>query len=404
MEDIILPPRAEGEPPRRKEEVICHLFEDGKHTKTGHEDWEGLPSPNPSGKNALICMVETWRGRDYLNAFGLREFLETALYEDSIFGCGPKIFYDHVFVAKWWSRGSVEARYLWRDENAQSQPGYGDYIVGGVVRRASPYRPYYRLEPDTKTGSVFGTTKFEVAARPSIIFWYSTHNGAFNGHIFFDPERVYVLESRVHEYMSLRRVLQKGDTPETACAVRPAQCISNEIEKLSYHGDAVEFANRIKLLIFQYVMDETLLVLSPLLHALSHIQSHLSDDELVQRGLQSSRKFLNEWTQQCFEMSASLTYMRDKVDLSNAPGALVTKDRHLQSLLKSTIPRIEGLQQALMSSMSIIDSKEAIREAKNVGKLTQLAFFFIPLTFVAGTFGMNIVSVLEHGLLCFAGG
>lgn len=41
--------------------------------------------------------------------------------------------------------------------------------------------------------------------------------------------------------------------------------------------------------------------------------------------------------------------------------------------------------------MSIIDSKEAFTEAKNVGKLTKLAFFFIPLTLVAGVFGMNIV-------------
>lgn len=40
--------------------------------------------------------------------------------------------------------------------------------------------------------------------------------------------------------------------------------------------------------------------------------------------------------------------------------------------------------------MSLIESKKAITQAEQVTKLTQLAFFFIPLTFVAGLFGMNV--------------
>ncbi|RYP92815.1 hypothetical protein DL770_001095 [Monosporascus sp. CRB-9-2] len=332
MEDIFLPYEGSLTPPRLKQEVICHLFEDGEHTKTTHKDWEGLPSLNSPGKNALIRMVETWRVPHYLNAFDLRESLDTALYEDSIFDCGPKIFHDHV-----------------------------------------------RL-------------------------YTSAHALASKGYIFLDPEPVCVQENRSHLRRRLRRTSQKGNTTETACTVRGAQWVSSAIEKLSYDGDVVKFANSIKLLIFEYVVDETLLVLSPLFRALSDVQSHLSDDERVQRHLHSFQKFLNEWTQQCFEISASLSYMRDKVDLSKAPDALLTKDRHLQSLIKSAIPRIEGLHQALMSSMSIIDSKEAIREAKAVGKLTQLAFFFIPLTLIAGIFGMNVVKVLDQDMLCFAGG
>jgi hypothetical protein len=52
----------------------------------------------------------------------------------------------------------------------------------------------------------------------------------------------------------------------------------------------------------------------------------------------------------------------------------------------------------LMSSISISESKRAIAQAQRVGKLTFLAFFFIPLSFTTSFFGMN-VKELEGGSL-----
>ncbi|KAF3918099.1 hypothetical protein ABW21_db0207802 [Orbilia brochopaga] len=46
--------------------------------------------------------------------------------------------------------------------------------------------------------------------------------------------------------------------------------------------------------------------------------------------------------------------------------------------------------QALMSSMSILESQKAIAEASSVGKLTELAFVFIPVSFAATFFSMQI--------------
>jgi len=43
-----------------------------------------------------------------------------------------------------------------------------------------------------------------------------------------------------------------------------------------------------------------------------------------------------------------------------------------------------------MSSMIIVESERAIRGAEVVSKLTHLAFFFIPLSLVAGLFGINV--------------
>ena len=44
------------------------------------------------------------------------------------------------------------------------------------------------------------------------------------------------------------------------------------------------------------------------------------------------------------------------------------------------------------SEKSIEESKRGIEEAHMVGRLTQLAFIFLPLTFVTGVFGMNITA------------
>jgi len=43
-----------------------------------------------------------------------------------------------------------------------------------------------------------------------------------------------------------------------------------------------------------------------------------------------------------------------------------------------------------MSSITIVESSRAIKQAEIITNLTQLAFFFIPLGLVAGAFGMNI--------------
>lgn len=64
---------------------------------------------------------------------------------------------------------------------------------------------------------------------------------------------------------------------------------------------------------------------------------------------------------------------------------------NLKDELEATHARIDGSFQAIMLTMSMIESQKAIARAETVGKLTSLAFFFIPLSFVTGIFGMNIV-------------
>lgn len=58
--------------------------------------------------------------------------------------------------------------------------------------------------------------------------------------------------------------------------------------------------------------------------------------------------------------------------------------------VKETLEEIDGLYNALRAEMSIADSRRSIAEAESVSKLTELAFLFIPLTFAASIFSMQI--------------
>lgn len=60
--------------------------------------------------------------------------------------------------------------------------------------------------------------------------------------------------------------------------------------------------------------------------------------------------------------------------------------------------------QLLMSSISVRDSQQSIEQSQRATRLTQLAFIYIPLSFVTGIFGMNIQEINSTGLsiwVCF---
>lgn len=62
----------------------------------------------------------------------------------------------------------------------------------------------------------------------------------------------------------------------------------------------------------------------------------------------------------------------------------------LKSDRQTVLHHCESTFTMLMATMSLMESEKAINEAEEVTKLTELAFFFIPLTFVAGIYGMNL--------------
>ena len=60
--------------------------------------------------------------------------------------------------------------------------------------------------------------------------------------------------------------------------------------------------------------------------------------------------------------------------------------------------------QLLMSSISVRDSELSIEQSQRATRLTQLAFIYVPLSFVTGIFGMSVQEISATGLsiwVCF---
>lgn len=58
--------------------------------------------------------------------------------------------------------------------------------------------------------------------------------------------------------------------------------------------------------------------------------------------------------------------------------------------LKETNEHVDRTYNALRTELQIADTRKSIEEAESVAKLTELAFVFIPLTFAAGLFSMQV--------------
>jgi hypothetical protein len=58
--------------------------------------------------------------------------------------------------------------------------------------------------------------------------------------------------------------------------------------------------------------------------------------------------------------------------------------------LRSCLDLLEKSSMALLTEMQIVDSRRSIAEAESISKLTELAFVFIPLSFVASLFSMEV--------------
>jgi Mg2+ and Co2+ transporter CorA len=168
-------------------------------------------------------------------------------------------------------------------------------------------------------------------------------------------------------------------------------------------------------IITKMILDDTVTVLSRLNEALDEMDLSMADDEILRKSLRDWRNRFGRWRKGLLRQRASLAYVRRVLGLystssssqfgagksSSTPSRQNTENEllSLEDELEATQKRIDGTFQALMSTMSIIESQEAIAQAETVSKLTYLAFFFIPPTFVTGIFGMNIVASYFPSLL-----
>ncbi|KAK2768253.1 hypothetical protein FQN54_000105 [Arachnomyces sp. PD_36] len=98
---------------------------------------------------------------------------------------------------------------------------------------------------------------------------------------------------------------------------------------------------------------------------------------------------------------ASLTKLQGNVlsspgvlmpDIAGSPDPTIDE---VQERFANTIKRLEETTAVLTGNLQFVESHRGISEAENVTRLTELAFFFIPLSFAASAFSMQIKELSE---------
>jgi hypothetical protein len=140
-------------------------------------------------------------------------------------------------------------------------------------------------------------------------------------------------------------------------------------------------------------------VLSRMSVTLDGIDRAVGDSTLISTSLPAWRKLLSSWRYLLVDYHSKIVETSRVLLLASAGEGccqidLLTDLKSGYAMLdhdrKRLGERVERTSQALMSTMSIIESKNAIVQTESIGKLTELAFVFVPLSFATSFFGMDI--------------
>lgn len=133
-------------------------------------------------------------------------------------------------------------------------------------------------------------------------------------------------------------------------------------------------------------------------HSLDAIDYSISDDARIVENLKRWRYLLGIWRPLVprfrSELEESINNLIDTGIFFEEGPKRVDQLRGIFSefLVTCTLlqERVERTSQALMSTLSIIESQNAIRQGHEIQKLTELAFVFVPMSFAATYFGMEV--------------
>ncbi|RPA84522.1 hypothetical protein BJ508DRAFT_412596 [Ascobolus immersus RN42] len=81
---------------------------------------------------------------------------------------------------------------------------------------------------------------------------------------------------------------------------------------------------------------------------------------------------------------------------TNVDASALALVQNLEKSCSVLYERLNRVSQTVLSTISVLESKEAINEAHAVTRLTELAFIFIPLSFASSVFGMDVLEWEPH--------
>jgi len=188
--------------------------------------------------------------------------------------------------------------------------------------------------------------------------------------------------------------------------------LSEELRRCEKETLVNDFVYGIQKAVVNIMTTSTAEVLSSLHDALDEIDLSLSQDDVLRSYLPVWRERFGLWRQDLLHSLASIQKMLQTLDQHkscptcgphSSSSSISKRDElglgELKADVDDTLARVNSTFQVIMSTMSIVESQKAIIEAETVSHLTALAFFFIPLTFVASIFSMNLVVSCLYQLL-----
>lgn len=151
--------------------------------------------------------------------------------------------------------------------------------------------------------------------------------------------------------------------------------------------------------LFRIIRDDTETLVDVVRVSLRKIREGTLNEDLMQKCVMSWRTLLHQLNFGLADLDQQIRILQDFVydhELHHQTGD-GRKEPETEKLvrttnvtLKSCIELIERCSSSLLSEMQIVDSRRSIAEAESISKLTELAFVFVPLSFVASLFSMQI--------------
>lgn len=138
------------------------------------------------------------------------------------------------------------------------------------------------------------------------------------------------------------------------------------------------------------VETDTETLLDIIMTELDSITRKIMNEALLQEELSSWRDSMSRFTLELEGMCRSLDGFHEFLVDYGASNEAKSKLEHIRSRVKKTLAHVVSSYATMRAEISILDSRRSIAEAESVGKLTELAFISIPMTFAASVFSMQI--------------
>lgn len=147
--------------------------------------------------------------------------------------------------------------------------------------------------------------------------------------------------------------------------------------------------------LFRAIYDDSHSLVDVIRKSLHRIREGTLDEDLMQKRVTFWRALLHRLHFNLGELDQNLGAF---VQFINQPEthtsrALLPSQKlaeNTQVTLRNCVGLIDRSSHSLLAEMQIVDSRRSITEAESISKLTELAFVFIPLSFVASLFSMQV--------------